>query len=216
MKLKDLIWLGLLAFIAFLLIYAPTHAIFVEMTSLHPYMMSFVKFFILATMGELLAIRIVTGTWLLPKGQILRSVIWGFLGMVIALIFQIFAAGVTGAIASGYLPGKNSALAFAFFTSALMNLTFGPSFMAFHRLTDTLIDLKYEGGGSPVTLKSAIERIDWYGFITFVVMKTVPFFWIPAHTIVFLLPPEYRVMAAAFLSIALGGILAMAKRKKTA
>jgi len=45
-------------------------------------------------------------------------------------------------------------------------------------------------------------------------MKTIPMFWIPAHTITFLLPSEFRVLAAAFLSIALGAILAFAKKKK--
>jgi hypothetical protein len=44
-------------------------------------------------------------------------------------------------------------------------------------------------------------------------MKTIPLFWIPAHTITFSLPPEYRVLMASFLSIALGGILAFAKRR---
>jgi hypothetical protein len=43
-------------------------------------------------------------------------------------------------------------------------------------------------------------------------VKTIPIFWIPAHTITFLLPSEYRVLSAAFLSIALGTILAFAKK----
>jgi len=34
--------------------------------------------------------------------------------------------------------------------------------------------------------------------------------------VTFLLPPEFRVLMAAFLSIALGGILAFAKRKSPA
>jgi hypothetical protein len=44
-------------------------------------------------------------------------------------------------------------------------------------------------------------------------MKTIPFFWIPAHTLTFLLPSEYRVLAAAMLSIALGLILTITKKK---
>ncbi|PLX31066.1 MAG: hypothetical protein C0604_08165 [Clostridiales bacterium] len=216
MKMKDLIWAGILVFFAAFLAYGPTREMFVSATSAHPYIMSFIKFFILATMGELLAIRITSGDWKFPLGWIWRAVIWGFLGIVIALVFQIFSAGVSGAIDKGYLPGKGSVLAFAFFTSATMNLSFAPTMMAFHRLSDTLLDIKYEGDGAKATIGEAISRIDWHGFVTFVVMKTIPFFWIPAHTAVFLLPPVYRVMAAAALSIALGGILAMAKRKKTA
>jgi len=64
------------------------------------------------------------------------------------------------------------------------------------------------------TLSDVVKRIDWDGFISFVLVKTIPIFWIPAHTITFLLPSEYRVLWAAFLSIALGAILAFAKKKK--
>ncbi|GAB1473896.1 hypothetical protein MASR2M69_13370 [Bacteroidota bacterium] len=38
----------------------------------------------------------------------------------------------------------------------------------------------------------------------FVVGKTIPLFWIPAHTITFLLPDTYKVIFAASLSIVLG------------
>ena len=64
-----------------------------------------------------------------------------------------------------------------------------------------------------ISLPEVTDRIDWRGFIGFVVLKTIPFFWIPAHTVTFLLPPEYRILVAALLSIALGAILAYAKRK---
>jgi hypothetical protein len=40
--------------------------------------------------------------------------------------------------------------------------------------------------------------------------KTIPLFWIPAHTITFLLDPDYQVLFAAFLGIMLGAILAVA------
>lgn len=37
-------------------------------------------------------------------------------------------------------------------------------------------------------------------------------FWIPAHTGTFMLPPQYRIITAALLSIALGTILGTAKK----
>ncbi len=94
---------------------------------------------------------------------------------------------------------------------------FAPTFMAAHRITDTLIDLGNGkmAGISKISLAEIVKKIDWYSFVAFVVRKTIPFFWIPAHTVTFLLPPEYRVLAAAFLSLALGGILAFAKRKNS-
>ena len=214
MKKGDFFWLaGLAAFIVILVVPA-SREIFVKFTTEHAYLGGFIKFFILATMGELLAIRIVTSDWDIPKGLPYRALVWGFLGIVIVLIFNVFAAGIAGALTNGFLPGGNSKFAFAFFVSFTMNLSFAPTMMAFHRITDTFIDLKYENKGGKVTLSDVVKRIDWDGFVSFVLMKTIPIFWIPAHTITFLLPPEYRVLWAAFLSIALGAILAFAKKKK--
>ncbi len=213
MKKGDFLWVLAFALICAFLLNPSTQKVFLAATSAQPYLMGFIKFAILATMGELLAIRIITGDWSIPTGLISRAVIWGFLGMVIVLIFKVFAGGVISAQKSGALPFEGSQIAFALFTSIIMNLVFAPVMMAFHRFTDTYIDLKAETG-EKVSVKDITERIDWYGFISFVVMKTIPFFWIPAHTITFLLPSEFRVLAAAFLSIALGAILAFAKKKK--
>jgi len=44
--------------------------------------------------------------------------------------------------------------------------------------------------------------------------KTIPFFWIPAHTISFLLPAAYRTLFAALLGVALGLILTIAVKKR--
>lgn len=214
MKKGDYLWLaGLSAFIA-MLITPVTRGIFITFTTEHAYLGGFIKFFILATMGELLATRIVTMDWQIPKGLFYRALVWGFLGIVIVLTFNIFASGTAEALANGFLPGGNSKFAFAFFVSAIMNLSFAPTMMAFHRITDTYIDLRYENNSGEVNLSEVVKHIDWDGFVSFVLMKTIPLFWIPAHTITFLLPPEYRVLMAAFLSIALGTILAFAKKRK--
>lgn len=214
MKKGDFLWIAALAAFLGFIIMPGTHEIFISITKSYPLLGGFIKFAYLATLGELLAIRIVSGEWKRPPAILWRAVIWGFLGSVITIIFQVYATGVTGALEVGMLPGKGSKIAFAFFTSALMNGLFAPTFMAFHRCTDTYLDLKYGEGIQKPSLKQVIDGIDWYGFISFVVMKTIPFFWIPAHTITFLLPAEYRILVAALLSIALGGILAFAKKKK--
>jgi hypothetical protein len=210
--MKTLLWVLVIGLFAVILAVPASRELFLAATKAHPYLMGFVKFAILATMGELLAIRIATGDWAAPKGVVWRSIIWGLIGMLITLIFQIFAAGVTFAMSGGYLPGGDNAFLFAFFVSSIMNLTFAPTFMAAHRFTDTWLDLRYEGKRN-IRAVDVTNRIDWNGFVTFVVMKTVPLFWIPAHTITFLLAPEYRVIMAAFLSVALGAILSFAKKK---
>ena len=215
MKKGDFFWLFSLTVFVVILIIPVTHKMFVKFTTEHAYLGGFIKFFLLATMGELLAIRIVTSDWNIPKGLLYRAFVWGLLGMAMVLIFSVFAAGIASALANGFLPGGNSQFAFAFFVSFVMNLSFAPTMMAFHRITDTFIDLKYENKKGKVTLSEVIKRIDWDGFVSFVIMKTIPIFWIPAHTITFLLPPEYRVLSAAFLAIALGAILAFAKKNMT-
>lgn len=215
MKNKNLLtvlWLFVIVIFGAILVVPASREIFLLATKAHPYLMGFAKFGILATMGELLAIRIASGDWSAPKGLLWRSLIWGLIGMLITLIFQIFAGGVATSMASGFLPGDGNAFLFAFFVSAIMNLTFAPTFMAAHRFTDTWLDLHYEGKKN-IRIVDVTSRIDWNGFVSFIVVRTIPFFWIPAHTITFLLAPEYRVMSAAFLSIALGGILSFAKRK---
>jgi len=215
MKKYDLLWLFSIIVVFMLLIFPSTHSIFIAATASHPFLMGFVKFAFLATMGELLALRLVQGEWKIPKGLLYKAFIWGFLGMTIVLVFDVYATGVAGSIKKGLLPSLGGNLGFAFLTSALMNCLFAPTFMAFHRITDTYIDL---GKGKlslilKVKLSEVIKHIDWDGYVRFVVLKTIPFFWIPAHTVVFILPAEYRVLAAAFLSIALGGILAFAKKR---
>jgi hypothetical protein len=130
MRKGDIVWglvfAGLAAFIAI----PATRALFIQATNAQPFLMGFIKFAILASMGEFLAIRIVKGHFERPS------------------------------------------------------------------------------------LKDIVGRIDWAGFIGFVVGKTIPLFWIPAHTLTFMLPGEYRVLIAAFLSIALGAILSLAKARK--
>jgi len=113
LKKGDFFWLfGLAAFIVILLT-PVTRKMFVEFTTKHAYMGGFTKFFILATMGELLAIRIVTRDWNIPKGLLYRAFVWGLLVIAIVLIFNVFAAGIAEALVNGFLPGGNSKFAFA-------------------------------------------------------------------------------------------------------
>ena len=221
MKKFDFLWAGVLVAVCVFLAVDTTRAWFNATTTAHPYIMAFFKYALLATMGELLALRIVSGDWKKPVGLIYRVIIWGLLGMVFVVIFKIFNQGVIGAQKAHLLPalesGFGAAFLISFLTSIFMNLFFAPTFMAFHRVTDTYIDL---GEGKlnqimKVKLKDVVTKIDWNGFISFVIVKTIPVFWIPAHSITFMLPETYRLIYAAFLSIALGGILAFAKKNAT-
>lgn len=214
MRKGDFIWGGL--FLAFCLVLAipSTREVFITFTDTYKLIGGFSKFSILSTMGELLARRVGSGEWEFPSYLFTRALVWGILGVLITMIFTIYATGVLELQAIGILPFEGSALAFAFFTATLMNVTFGPTFMYSHRISDTYLDMRHEGVKN-ITITKVVQRIDTASFVSFVVVKTVPFFWIPAHTLTFLLPSQYRVLAAAMLSIALGLILTVAKKKQS-
>ncbi len=217
MRKGDLVWCAALAAVLALLAAPATHEPIVAATKAHPYAMGFAKFAILATMGELLSIRLVRGAWTAPAGPVWRAVVWGLLGAVLAVVFPVFSSGIAGAIKAGLLPVASGPtgewFCTALWVSVVMNLTWAPGLMLYHRITDTYLDL---AGGrlsrvGSVRLADVAQAIDWRGFLGFVVFRTIPFFWIPAHTITFLFPPELRVLVAAFLSLALGALLAFAK-----
>lgn len=212
-KYGTLIWIGLIALFATFLVYPPTHLLFINSTGAHPYLMGFIKFSILSIMGEFLAVRLVSGKWQAFKGVFPKMLVWGILGIAIVLMFALYTGGVDSAAAKGliYTGYPHIKTLRAFYISAIMNLTFGPVFMAAHRITDTWIDARFSG--NKISLSQTVSAIDWSGFMKFVVGKTIPLFWIPAHTITFLLPDQYKVIFAASLSIFLGLILTFAKKK---
>lgn len=212
MKKGDFLWILILGIIVYFMVSSNVYSVAV---STKPYLVGFIKFFILATMGELLANRIILKKWEKTLGMVYKAIMWGFYGMLITLMFKIFASGTTVAMESNMLPGGNNNLLFAFFASSLMNLFFAPVMMGMHKITDTYIDMKLTEESS-VTIKRAIAKVDWVGFVDFIVLKTIPIFWIPAHTISFLMPDNMRVMLAALLSIAFGVIMAYSKLKKSA
>jgi len=94
-----------------------------------------------------------------------------------------------------------------------MNLIYAPVMMTLHKITDTHI---LQNGGTlkgflhPIQMRKIFVNLNWDVQWNFVFKKTIPFFWIPAHTITFLLPTDFQVLFAALLGIALGTILAIA------
>lgn len=194
----------------------------------HAMIMAFLKFGILATLGEMLGCRISTGNYTTPTfGVAPRMVIWGILGVAIAMAMMVFKSGIPAFIAAmggaelvadfaaeGFSWGK---LVVALSISVMMNTFFAPVFMTFHKITDTHIA---ENGGSikalfkPIPMRRLITSLNWDRQWSFIFKKTIPLFWYPAHTITFMLPGEYQVLFAALLGVALGVILAIGARKK--
>ena len=197
-------------------------------TANHPYIMAFFKFAILATLGECLALRIREGVYNKPGfGIVPRMMVWGFLGMCIAMAMVIFKTGVPAFL--GSLGWKEAAALFAaptltwgklgvaFAVSVLMNSIFAPVMMTFHKCTDIHI---LDNGGTvrgllrPMKMREIFAtKVNWDVQWNFVIKKTIPLFWFPAHTITFILPPTFQVLFAALLGVALGLILALAAGK---
>ncbi len=215
-KLKSNVGIGIvsaliiLAF-AVILIVPQSREVFGTLSGAHPMIMGFVKFALLATIGELIAMRISQKAWLLPSKLIWRMLIWGLIGAVLALLLKMYSGGVTFLLSEGILPGGDISFVRAFATSVFMNATFGPVMMGFHKMTDTYLALSYEKKGG-IKLADVIDNVNWQVFVRFVLLRTIPIFWIPAHTITFMLPPEFQTIMAAFLSIALGIILSLKKK----
>ena len=202
---------SILSFVVILLIPA-TREWFKGLSGSHPYIMGFIKFALLATAGELIAAFIKTGKITVPCKIVWRFVIWGIIGVWITFMMTVYKYASGHMMADGKLPGVGITPLFALFTSVLMNTSFGPTFMAVHKISDKMLEMS--ANKEKLSIKGAVLGVDWSNFVSFTILKTVPFFWIPAHFVTFLLPSEYQVIMAAALSIALGVILSIGGRKK--
>lgn len=224
MKTNDFLFIAAatLLFVPFFLSPA-LYAAYTSCNAAHPYLMAFLKFGILSTAGEAIGLRIKTGSYNEPGfGLLPRAIVWGLLGMWIAAAMKVFAAGapvfgqtlglgdLPAAMQGGFTPTK---LLGAFLISTAMNTSFGPVFMTLHKVSDTHI---LANGGSvrallrPIPMGRILSSLNWQVQWGFVFKKTIPLFWIPAHTITFLLSAQYQVLFAALLGVALGILLSIA------
>lgn len=221
MKRTDLIFIG--AIMVLFLPFALSQTLYdyyCSLNSAHGLMLSFLKFAVLATMGEALGLRIRRGVYSYSGfGLLPRAIVWGLLGVGIKISFIVFQNGAVALlsylhyVADGSIGSK---LLLAFTASTLLNLIFAPVMMTIHKITDTHI--LHQGGRvgallHPIDVSKILQEVDWKVMWGFVFKKTLPFFWIPAHTITFLLPASFQVLFAAILGIVLGVILAFAANK---
>ena len=106
----------------------------------HAMIMSFIKFALLATLGESIGLRIRTGQYNFKGfGLVPRSIVWGILGLYIKISFIVFATGMP--IVVEFLGFNDAILAFnadifsfakilvAFSISLGLNLMFAPIFI---------------------------------------------------------------------------------------
>lgn len=184
--------------------------VFTQLNSDHAYLMGFINFSILSTLGEAMALRIRHRKWVTLAGLKYKILLWGFIGLVVTFAFQLFAGGAAYLFETGIIGIEANKFTLAFVTSVSMDVLFSPTFMLFHEVSAACIE--HRAMGDAITVRTVSQKIHWENFISFVILKTIPFFWIPAHTLVFLLPEEYRIIGAAILSFVLGLILSIRKR----
>lgn len=167
--------------------------------ALHPFQNAMLLFAILGTLGEVVAASARKRSFALPctpTQLLMKALAWALLGIIIKYGFVGMKAFTQGLIDKQWLPGFMAhGVGKAFAVSLFTNLLFGPQMMAFHRIEDNLI-LGEKGF-------AGIENA-W---------KTLIWFWIPAHTLTFSLPPDFQIALAAFWGLVLGVILGLSKKK---
>lgn len=188
-----------LASVAFILVGTRYHAAPIIMG--HPYFLAFMKFACLATFGESLRRRIATKSWALPH-MVQRFVTWGFWGIWIAFAFQLASIGVQ------HVTGRDHGFLYALVVSLWLNILSGYGFfmMLSHFVADKMIDGQWM---MPWQYLGIATLTRWAR----VVLLCLVFFWLPAHTLTFMLPPTWRVVFAAYLSIFLGALLSLGEQK---
>ena len=229
MKRTDIFFLiAIVAIFLPFVVCEPLYEWYKSFNAAHGMVMSFLKFGVLSTLGEMLGCRISSGKYVTPTfGVLPRMIVWGFLGLGINMAMIIFSKGTPMFLEYMGMSGAVQSFAADVFTmdkfwvalsvSVAMNTIFAPVFMTFHKITDAHIAAC---GGSmkafvtPIPMAKRFAELNWQAQWGFVFKKTIPFFWYPAHTITFLLPSEQRVLFAALLGIVLGVLLAVSIKKK--
>lgn len=169
---------------------------YLALVKAHPIATAMAQFAVLGTLGEVLSKWLVARRVFSPfglRGTVLRMLGWAALAVCIKYAFTGFVAFVDGLVSHGLLPELGAA-GKAFSVSLFMNLQFGPFLVIAHRLIDNLID----GRPNWANLDKGLKSLLW--------------FWVPAHTVTFLLPPDFRIGLAAVWSLALGLILGFYNR----
>ncbi|MBS4032839.1 MAG: hypothetical protein KGZ85_00120 [Ignavibacterium sp.] len=170
---------------------------YIDFVTAYPIISAIIQFSILGTLGDTVSYWIVKRKIFLPydlKTLLLKVIEWSILAVMIKYAFIGFHGFVESLINNSYLP-QFEGIGKAFAISTSMNLQFGPFLVIMHRLMDNII----AGEKNWKNIDKGFYSLLW--------------FWIPAHTITFILPKEFQIGLAALWSLALGIILGFYKRK---
>lgn len=164
---------------------------YIESVKTYPIISAMVQFAFLGTLGDTISKWIIKGKIFAPYGLgtlFLKMFEWAFLAVCIKYAFVGFHGFVDGLSSHGMLPELDT-FGYAFAISAAMNLQFGPFLVIMHRLLDNLIARQHNWAN----IQKGMFSLLW--------------FWIPAHTITFILDKPFQIGLAAVWSVVLGIIL---------
>ncbi|MCX5790782.1 MAG: hypothetical protein NTY45_00975 [Elusimicrobia bacterium] len=170
---------------------------YIELVKSAPILTAMAQFAVLGTFGDIVARWLGARRVFMPFGGrsvALKMLEWAALAVCIKYAFVGFNGFVDGLAAHGLLP-ELGLFTRAFAISVFMNLQFGPFLVLAHRLLDNAID----GRPNWANLDKGLFTLLW--------------FWIPAHTVTFMLPRELQIGLAALWSVALGALLGFYNRR---
>ena len=171
--------------------------LYVEFVKSYPIYSAMIQFAVLGTLGDVLSKWIQQSRVFLPyKTSVifLKMIEWAILAITIKYAFVGYQGFIDSLTENGLLP-KLGLFGRAFSVSVTMNLQFGLFLVIFHRFLDNLI-----------AKQNNWKNIDKGMF-------SLIWFWIPAHTITFMLDKPYQIGLAAIWSVVLGFILGYYNRE---
>lgn len=171
---------------------------YVNWVNANPLLSAVIQFAILGTLGDLIARWIIQKKVTLPYKPVVllfKMAEWAVLAIFIKYAFTGFTGFVSALSEHNLLP-ELTGFWKAFSISVAMNLQFGPFLVIMHRILDNLVERE----NNWKNLDKGFYSLLW--------------FWIPAHTVTFMLPPDLRIGLAAIWSVMLGVILGFYNRKR--
>lgn len=163
----------------------------------NPFLSAMIQFALLGTLGEIIS------KWLVQRQikypftlgiTLWKMLVWAILALGIKYAFKGYVGMVEYLESHGFLPALGN-FSRALAISVLMNTQFGLTLVIMHRVLDNIPE----------------KRKNWANLDKS--MYSLLWFWIPAHTVTFMLPDVYRIGLAAVWSVALGIILGFNNRR---
>ena len=171
---------------------------YIGLVKANPITTAMVQFAVLGTLGDMASRWVVRRRVFMPfdtRLTVLKMLEWALLAVCIKYAFTGFN-GFVDILADHSLLPQLGRFGRAFAISLSMNLQFGPFLVIAHRLLDNAV----AGRRNWENLDKGLLSLLW--------------FWVPAHTVTFMLPRELQIGLAAVWSLALGLILGFYNRPK--